>query len=233
MSGKKLFQSISICVLLFFLYLSACVGSRLTDCSVPDDSKNVRWQTRQQWVNVDGTDYEVKILIANPVNESSDLVMQGWKVRDFPNVESKNVVLRTLSQAYQEIRAYLNGGVYEGQKISYAYYAEQTVSFIYVREPGAKQMRLSHISSMCTATVGYQYSRLKSVDGTTVPDAVQDTMKFLEIPDGYNSIPLAVKAYKESGTTTAFVANMKLTGVESQTVTMLHLLKPKSPKQIK
>lgn len=61
---------------------------------------------------------------------------------------------------------------------------------------------------------------------------MQGTIEFTEIPDGYNSIPLAVKAYQESKTTEAFVTDMELTGVDSQIVATLHPLKPKKPQQI-
>lgn len=246
MSGKRLFQSICICVFGGCLCLGALpmqdnsaggVVSAFADSEengwiVPDDSENVHWQTQQQTVNVDGKDYVVQTLTAQPKNSASNLVITGDVVRNFPDEESENAILRMLSQTYKDIKAYLNGGLYEGPGISYVYCGEQNVSFIYVKELGAEQMKLSHVSSMCTATVGYQYTGFSVEDGAASPDSVQGTIEFTEIPDGYNSIPLAVKAYQESKTTEAFVTDMELTGVDFQIVATLHPLKPKKPQQI-
>lgn len=63
-------------------------------------------------MNVDGTDYVVQTLIAKPKNSSSNLLIKGNQTRDFPDKESKNAILRMLSQTYKDIKAYLNGGGY-------------------------------------------------------------------------------------------------------------------------
>lgn len=221
----------------------------------PPDSPNVDWKSFQSTVISNGKTYETQTLLAQPKNELSNLRIDRrnevdtslqWKAGAMNAVQvlvSASVAKVTgkdlIVTMYDTLKGFITGLTKEtefiGAAAQYTCETIETVSLIYVRKKGQsgnQALTLSHLSSTCLTSIGYQCNKMRFVNGTAVPDIDQKKWKLTSTPDGYNSATRAVTSFQKSITTRSFVENVEIRGLEKKIVTNIFPITPEGPAHI-
>lgn len=120
-------------------------------------------------------------------------------------------------------------------EIVYSYSHVTTASFIYVKRKGQSDdyQKLTYISTSGATAVGYQYPAFTYTGGKVEPNVIQGNCKINSVPTGYNSMYNAVEAYKNiNAQTRAYNTSVKITGLESKTVSYIYPVCPEFPVHI-
>lgn len=120
-------------------------------------------------------------------------------------------------------------------EIVYSYAHITTASFKYVKIKGQSDdyQNLTYISTKGTTAVGYQYPTFTYSGGSVKPNVIQGNRTITSTPSGYNSNVNAVKAYSDPyAARRSYVGSVKITGLESKSVSSIYPVCPEFPAHI-
>ncbi|WP_143482950.1 hypothetical protein [Pseudoflavonifractor sp. An85] len=218
-------------------------------------SSNVTWFSSRRDYTYGGVIYEVQTLTAQPNQNNSQLKTSGsraiassykWKagamnalsvvgsalVGEIPGASLYLTVFETVSGFVSGISKTTE---ISSAEIVYSYAHTTTASFKYVKVKGQSDdyQSLTYISTMGTTAVGYQYPTFRYSGGSVQPNIIQGQRTINSIPTGYNSNANAVKAYLDPyAPTRAFVGRIKITGLESKSISTISPACPQFPSQV-
>lgn len=219
------------------------------------DSGSVSWYSSRTNYTYDGITYEVQTLTAQPNSNSSNLKVSGsrslsstttWTAGTMNalyvvgtsiagNIPGASLVMTVLDTVSTFISGVSPTTVISNAEIVYSYAHTTTATFKYVKEAGVSDdyQELTYISTKGTTAVGYMYPTFDYDGGQVQPNVIQGSRTIYSTPSGYNSTYNAVVAYTDIyAQRTAYVTGVKITGIESKTVSSLSLLCPVSPLQV-
>ncbi len=217
-------------------------------------SNNVTWLSSRQDYTYNGTTYEIQTLIAQPNQNNSNLKIIGsralastykWKAGAMNAIsvlaEATYGELTGMSRVFT-VYDTLNGmisGITRTTEISaaeivYSYAHTTTASFKYIKVKGEAddKQHLAYISTKGTTAIGYQYPQFIYSGGTVEPNIIQGSRTINTTPDGYNSNLEAVKAYVKGISKKVWVENVKITGIETKSVSHIYPVCPEFLAQI-
>ena len=120
-------------------------------------------------------------------------------------------------------------------EIVYSYAHTTTASFKYVKIKGQSDdyQNLTYISTKGTTAVGYQYPTFTYSGGSVKPNVIQGNRTITSTPNGYNSNANAVKAYSDLyAAQFSYLESVKITGLESKSVSLIYPVCPRFPAHI-
>ena len=225
-------------------------------------SDNIYWFLTKTTLKYNGTVYEVHTLKAQPNQKASNLRVCGGEVISLDDIDimaafvdglkvaASAGINKLLEKAPREFKIMLT--IFEMLKpfisklskktiissahLVYSYVYATTVSFKYVKIKGRSdnESQLTYISTKGTCSAGWQYTKLTSKDGLTIPNIIQGKTKPLSItPVEYDKTINAVKAYDNPyANKAAYVWNVDITGINGKVIKSINTILPDSPAQI-
>lgn len=218
-------------------------------------STNVTWLSSRTNYTYKGVTYEIQTLTAQPNQNNSNLKNSGsrsiassykWKVG---SMNALSVVGSSLAgeipgaslalSVYDTISDFVSGisktTEISSAEIVYSYAHITTASFKYVKIKGQSDdyQNLTYISTKGTTAVGYQYPTFTYSGGSVKPNVIQGNRTITSTPSGYNSNVNAVKAYSDPyAARRSYVGSVKITGLESKSVSSIYPVCPEFPAHI-
>lgn len=226
-------------------------GARVT---VPVAS-NVSWFSGTSNYSYNGKTYTVQTLTAQANDKSSNLKIAGskaiassykWKAGA---MNALSVIgsaaageipgASTVLTVYDMVKGIVSGisttTEISAAEIVYSYAHVTTASFKYVKEQGQSDnyQSLTYISTKGVSSVGYQYPTFTYSGGSAKPNVIQGSRTIYSTPGGYDSTANAVKAYVDVyAISRAYNDQVKITGIESKTVSNIYPVCPQFPMHI-
>lgn len=218
-------------------------------------SGNVTWLSSRTDYTYGGVKYEIQTLTAQPNQNSSNLKNSGSRAVASTYKWSAGI-MNALSVIGSTVAGEIPGAslaltVYDtasgfvsgisktteisSAEIVYSYAHTTTASFKYVKVKGKSDdsQSLTYISTKGTTAVGYQYPTFTYSGGSAKPNVIQGNRTINSTPTGYNSNLNAVKAYTDPyAARRAYVGSVKITGLESKSVSTIYPVCPEFPAHI-
>lgn len=218
-------------------------------------SKNVTWLSSRTDYTYGGVTYEIQTLTAQPNQNDSNLKDSGskaiassykWKagIMNAISVVGSSLAgeipgASLVLSVYDSVSGFVSGisktTEISSAEIVYSYAHTTTVSFKYVKVKGQSddKQSLTYISTKGTTAVGYQYPTFSYSGGAAKPNVIQGNRTINSTPSGYNSNLNAVKAYTDPyAVRRAYVGSVKITGIESKSVSTIYPVCPEFPAHI-
>lgn len=218
-------------------------------------ASNVNWYSTSFDYPYNGTTYTVQTLIAQANEKSSNLKESGsraiastykWQagfmnaltafgsglLGEIPGSSIYLTVYDTVSGAVSGISKTTE---ISSAEIVYSWSHVTTASFKYVKVKGQTDdyQSLTYISTKGVTAIGYQYPTFTYSGGTVKPNVIQGSRTINSTPIGYDSNLNAVKAYTDVyAPTRAYNDTVKITGLESKTVSNIYPVCPQFPLHI-
>lgn len=218
-------------------------------------SSNVTWLSSRTDYTYGGVTYEIQTLTAQPNQNNSNLKDSGsraiassykWSAG---MMNALSVVGSSLAgeipgaslvlSVYDTVSGFVSGisktTEISAAEIVYSYAHTTTASFKYVKVKGQSDdyQSLTYISTKGTTAVGYQYPTFTYSGGSAKPNVIQGNRTINSTPSGYNSNLNAVKAYTDPyAAKRAYVGSVKITGLESKSVSTISPVCPEFPAHI-
>lgn len=218
-------------------------------------SNNVTWFSVRSVYPYNGVTYEIQTLSAQPNQNDSNLKQSGsraisssykWKAgaMNALSVVATSIVGEIPGSSlylsvYNSVKGFVSGisktTEISSAEIIYSYAHTTTASFKYVKVEGQADslQKLTYISTKGITAVGYQYPVFEGEGISVKPNIIQDSKTIVSSPIGYDSNLNAVKAYSDLyAKTSAYVLDVKITGIESKVVSYIYPVCPQFPAHI-
>lgn len=219
-------------------------------------SNNVTWLSNRTNYTYGGVTYEIQTLTAQPNQNNSNLKVVGNRAIASKNkwsigiMNGLTVIGSTLAgeipgatlalTVYDTVSGFVSGisktTEISSAEILYSYSHTTTASFKYVKIKGQSDdsQVLTYISTNGTTSVGYQYPTFTYSGGAAKPNVIQGNRTVYSTPSGYNSNLNAVKSYTDPyAANRAYVGSVKITGIESKSVSTIYPVCPEFPLHIR
>lgn len=229
-------------------------GSRV---STPTSQHNT-WASYRSTYTTGGITYNVQRLIAQPSTSNSPLTNIGTRTITFSRnwIAGVNNAIYSLGQSavgmipgstvaltfYDAVKSFISGISTTTEvsvpHIAYSWSNVTTAVFTYVRQnsQGDESQWLSMISTKTHTVVAYNIPTFnyRTINGSwgLSPQIIQGNRNIYCTPSGYDSISMAVEAYRSSGSLVRnAVSNIQISGPESQSIQTIWPCYPNFPAQ--